>query len=291
MAFTWLTRHIGELPRQDHFPLRVECVFYCSNSLFPFTGETRVCKYTEVCLRLDSAAPVCTDLVDGVPMKVAFPHVIIKRPGMKIALAGNKPRDVLAFYYLDKEAELLKQWGMLPNEIFWPIRLNGPLQQLISEFRAILCSYTLPGMPDKLDWTALQIAREVLFQRQETGHAMNPAARLQEAALYLQHHYNQELTCDEVAARFGFSHAAFFREWKLQFDLSPKDYILNFRLKTAARRLIETNLPVSAIVKEVRFSGLTAFHRKFTDLFGATPGEFRSDPELWKKEFPDLELE
>ena len=55
----------------------------------------------------------------------------------------------------------------------------------------------------------------------------------------------------------------------------------------AAHRLVETTLPITAIAKEVHFSNLTAFHRKFRETFGVSPNTFRKDPERRKKEIPD----
>jgi len=284
----WQSQNIGQLPRQDAFPFRLEGVFYCNNSRFPFTGLSHECKAFEISLRLRSGSRRCGDLIDGKAMDIPFPNIVFKRPGMRVALAGDLPRDTLSFTYSARSEDLLRSWNLIPMESFLPFLLSEEFQQLVAEFHRILGCYTLPGMVDQLDWTALKLLREVLFQRSTSEHAADPASRIQEAALYLQHHCDQAVSCDAIAARFGFSHAAFYREWKRHFDLSPQNYVQDFRLKGAAHRLVQTTLPISAIAKEVHFSNLTAFHRKFRETFGVSPDAFRKDPERWKKVFPDL---
>lgn len=123
----------------------------------------------------------------------------------------------------------------------------------------------------------LQIIRELVKQRHPSPSWDTPGNRIKEAALYMLHHYDQAVNCDDIAARFGFSHAVFFREWKKYFDVSPSNYILEYRLQEAARRLAQTDIPVSTIVREVHFSGVTAFYKKFKEHYGMTPDFFRKE--------------
>lgn len=285
----WTSPYIGELQRQGNFPFRVCGLFYCCNTYFR-NSTPSVCRFFEVSLRLDSDAPRCDDLIDGVEMRIPFPNTVFKRVGTKISLAGERPRDTIAFSFDQQGEELLRSWGMIPEELFWPVRLTDELQRLIAQWREMVRCYTVDGMIDQLDWVCLQIIRELLLQRHSEKVSDLPEQRIKEAALYMLHHYDRELNCDEVASKFGFSHAAFFREWRRFFDLSPKSYVLEFRLKAAARLLLHTSAPVARIVKEVHFSGATAFHRKFRERFGVTPDTFRRTPESWMKKFPELEL-
>ena len=286
----WHNSSIREIARAGNFPLKISGIYYCNNRIFPFTGKENVCRFLEVSLRLRSTARRCEDRINGTPMNIPFPNVLYKTPGMKIALAGDLPRDTIAFYFQPADEKLLREWGLIPDEPFWPIQLNENLLHLIAEFRHLLGRFTLHGIMDQLDWVCLQIIREVCFQRVSDERQSDPESRIMEAALYFQHHFDRKISCDTVASRFGFSHAGFFREWRKHFDCSPQHYIQNFRLKVAAFRLLQTSLPISAIAAEVHFSSLTAFHRKFREMFGVSPDHFRHDPERWEREFPDFNI-
>lgn len=284
----WTSPYIGDFPRKGNFPIRVSSVFYCDNACFRNGGKGVICKSFEVSLRLHSAAPRCLDKLDDRVMDIAFPNAVFKKPGMKVALAGEQPRDTVAFNFDREQVELLSRWGLIPEEDFWEIRLTEELTRLVTQMRHLVACYTVGDMIDQLDWVCLQIMRELVFQRHPDPLWHSSESRIKEAALYLLHHYDREINCDEVASRFGFSHAAFFREWKRFFDVSPKNYVLEYRLQEAARRLAATSVPVTDIVREVHFSGVTAFYRKFKERYGVTPDFFRKDQERQKMEFPEF---
>lgn len=273
----WMSPEIGKFPRKGRFPIRVNRVFYCDNSCFRGQGAGIVCKEFEVSLRLYSEAERCLDKLNDQVMGISFPNTVFKKKGMRITLSGELPRDTIAFNFDETQVELLKSWGLIPEEDFWEIRLTEELSGLVRCLRHLIACYTVEDMIDQLDWVCLQIMRELVRQRRPEPVWNSAESRIKEAALYLLHGYDRELNCDEVASRFGFSHAAFFREWKKFFDVSPKNYVLEYRLQEAARRLSQSSVPVVDIVKEVHFSGVTAFYRKFKERFGVTPDLFRKN--------------
>lgn len=276
----WISPYIGNFPRKRNFPIRVSSVFYCNNVFFRSKDKITVCNSFEVSVRLYSEAHCCMDRLNGKAMNISFPNTVFKKPGMKIYLAGDLPRDTIAFSFDREQVELLESWGLIPEEDFWEIRLTNELTRLVTQMRHLVDCYTVGDMIDQLDWVCLQIMRELVYQRHPETVRDSPENRIKEAALYMLHRYDREVNCDEVASRFGFSHAAFFREWKRFFDISPKNYVLEYRLQEAARRLSQTNLPVTDIVKEVHFSGVTAFYRKFKERYGMTPDSFRKAQDL-----------
>ena len=285
----WTSPYLGDFPRKGNFPIRVSTVYYCNNALFRSGENGIVCSSFEVSVRLYSEAPRCMDKINGKVMDIPFPNTVFKKPGMKVSLAGDCPRDTIAFNFDKEQVELLESWGLIPDEDFWEIHLTEELNRLVAQMRHLVACYTVGDMIDQLDWVCLQIMRELVYQRHPATVWNSSESRIKEAALYMLHRYDRELNCDEVASRFGFSHAAFFREWKRFFNVSPKNYVLEYRLQEAARRLAQTVLPVTDIVKEVHFSGVTAFYRKFKERYGVTPDFFRKDQERHKMEFPELE--
>lgn len=275
---SWTSPYIGNFPRKGSFPVRVSSVFYCNNTCFPVSKKGIIVSNSfEVCLRLYSEAPHCMDKINGVPMDLPFPNTVFKKTGMNVILADQKPRDIISFKFDREQSELLNSWGLIPQEDFWAFRLTEELMRLVTQARHLFGCYTVGDMIDQLDWVCLQIIRELVKQRHPSPSWDTPENRIKEAALYMLHHYDQAVNCDDIAARFGFSHAVFFREWKKYFDVSPSNYILEYRLQEAARRLAQTDIPVSTIVREVHFSGVTAFYKKFKEHYGMTPDFFRKE--------------
>lgn len=282
----WISPELCHLPRQTDFPLIVAGVYYCNDSIFSALPHTS--RRHEICLRLNESAELCRDLVEGVPMNVSYPHVLFKSPGMETQMADDLPRNTLAFWYAPEQAALLRQWRLVPEEKFWSISPDETLTALLARLRHLLICYTSEHMIDQLDWVCFQILRELMLAR--ISPPPEPRNRLKEAALYLEHHYDRKINCDTVAAKFGFSHASFFRQWKMQFDISPQEYLRRHRLKIAALRLIQSSLPIADIAREVHFANLTAFHRDFKAFYGVTPALFRCSKTLQEKFLSDKKI-
>ena len=95
----------------------------------------------------------------------------------------------------------------------------------------------------------------------------------------MQIHFAEPIDLDSIAYRNGFSRALFYRKWKMLFNVSPMQYILNLKLEAAKRLLTETNMSVTSIIQEINYSGTTAFHKRFTQKYGMTPNQFRKSSE------------
>lgn len=288
----WLLKDAFSLNRFSGFPLQVHQFYYCKNRVFPpgYTVIQRE-KRLEVCLRLESGAALCRDRINDIPMNIAFPNIMLKYPGDKVQLEGEKPRDVIGFSYPQSAIPILAGWKLLPEKRYWELFISSELEQKIAELRKLFSIYTtLPDAGDRLDAAAFQILREAIFCRWGIQVLSTPENRIKKAALYFQHHYDQLFNMDEVAGKFGFSHSEFFRVWKQYFGIPPRQYLENLKIREGAVRLIQSNQTIAETVKEVGFSGVSAFHRKFREYFGMTPREFRKRPECWKQKLPDFTL-
>lgn len=269
----WVSPNLKKLPRQSNFPLQVAGVYYCNNCVFPKTERTM--QHFEVSLRLNrESAELCNDLVDNLPINMSWPHTIFKMPGMNTSIEDWNPRNTISFSYEAKDCDLLREWNLIPDEKFWQITMEPKLEALISQWRSLLRCYTSDGVIDQLDWVCFQILRELVFLRSNPIEE-DSSGRIRNAALYLEQHHDRKINCDVIAEKFGFSHASFFRHWKMQFGVSPQEYLKNYRLEISKRRLDYTQLSVADIVREIHFSSIAAFHREFKKRYGLTPNQYR----------------
>lgn len=287
----WHFPNALKLKRYSRFPLQVRQFYYCRFQKFWPGNLFRVGDEIELCLRLDSEDDICRDRINGRAMNVPFPNAVLKYPGDEIRLQGEKPRDVISFSYPHTALEILSGWKLLPPEHYWELFISPELEQKIAELRKLLSIYTtLPDAGDRLDAAAFQILREAVFCRRGVQVSATPENRIKKAALYLQQHYDQLFNMDEIAGRFGFSHAGFFRAWKQFSGIPPHQYLEQLKLKAAAVRLIQSDQTIAETAREVGFSGIAAFHRKFRQHFGLTPQKFRETPSVWKESIPDLDF-
>lgn len=116
------------------------------------------------------------------------------------------------------------------------------------------------------------------FQRvmSADGQEMGDSRRIDEIHQYLLQHYNDaELSLQQVADDYGMSMATFSEQFRRKAGMLPSDYIAKLRMDQSKRLLIRTNLSVADIGMEVGFLNANSFIRRFRQLVGMTPGEYR----------------
>lgn len=109
--------------------------------------------------------------------------------------------------------------------------------------------------------------------------ATTPAGPVLEAQRYIDAHFMEDLTLDDLARHAYLSpsylsHA--FREWT---GSSPKQYILLSRIALARELLSSTDLSVAAVASRCGFGDVSNFIRSFKKETGTTPGQYRRSGE------------
>jgi signal transduction histidine kinase/DNA-binding response OmpR family regulator/streptogramin lyase len=85
---------------------------------------------------------------------------------------------------------------------------------------------------------------------------------------------NPDLDIDHVARELGFSRTGFYRKIKGLTDMSPIDFISNFRLKRAAEMIMENKQTLTDIAEQTGFNSYSYFSKSFKKHFGVTPKEY-----------------
>ncbi|MCT2587131.1 helix-turn-helix transcriptional regulator [Actinophytocola gossypii] len=87
--------------------------------------------------------------------------------------------------------------------------------------------------------------------------------------------YAEPLDLDALAAAAGFSRYHFAREFRAAFGETPGGYLTRRRVERAKDLLASANLTVTEICVVVGFSSLGSFSRRFRELVGCAPSEYR----------------
>ena len=104
--------------------------------------------------------------------------------------------------------------------------------------------------------------------------------RINKVKQYISEHYNEEVRLDDLSSIAGMSTSAFCRFFKTHTGRTVMDYLIDIRLGTAARLLVDTTAPISEICWQCGFNNLSNFNRIFKAKRGYTPRDFRT---LFKK--------
>jgi len=154
--------------------------------------------------------------------------------------------------------ELLKQIieTYQERELMW----NTQCYSRLLEIYALLGQRYLAGL------VARPGEEESAMDREVISSAMN----------YIDSHFQQKLTLDEVADFTGFSRYYFSRSFKQQTGFSFKEYLCQRRIQNAMELLIHTSRPMHEVATESGFSSVATFNRSFREHKNCTPTQYRA---------------
>lgn len=93
---------------------------------------------------------------------------------------------------------------------------------------------------------------------------------------YMQKHYNDDITIEELAAKIHLNKSYFIRKFKAKFGVSPLKYLISIKLSNAKIFLQDTNYTIEEIALLCGFCSSSHFSLIFKREFGITPGEYRN---------------
>lgn len=141
--------------------------------------------------------------------------------------------------------------------------VQRPLDQLVRLLNV------LTMMAESQQYETLSLTRA---HRPETPRHVETAQRV---LMYIHEHASRQLSQREVADLVGLSAAGFSRFFSRHFGKPFITYLAEMRIGNACRLLMETQHSVAQIAVDVGFNNLANFNRRFRELKGATPTEYR----------------
>lgn len=99
--------------------------------------------------------------------------------------------------------------------------------------------------------------------------------RMQKFLLYIQNHYSEEISLDQLSKSANVSKTECLRCFKISMQTSPYNYLMEFRLSKAAFLLKNTDNQIGNIASMVGFNQLSHFGKYFKEKTGYSPREYR----------------
>ncbi len=100
--------------------------------------------------------------------------------------------------------------------------------------------------------------------------------RLQIMMQYIQEHYHDSLRLEDIGAAVHIGRSLALQIFQQGIHQSPISYLIDFRLKQAAKLLTSTEKTVTTIAEETGFESPAYFCRKFKELYRMTPKDYRN---------------
>lgn len=93
---------------------------------------------------------------------------------------------------------------------------------------------------------------------------------------YINEHFAEDLSVDELAARVNLSPYHFIRTFKKMTGYTPHEYLVNTRIATARYLLKNTSLPIKDICFNTGFSSESVFCSTFKRYQKISPAQYRT---------------
>ncbi len=93
---------------------------------------------------------------------------------------------------------------------------------------------------------------------------------------YIDSHYTEDISLDDIAFRAGFSKFHFSRLFKIYTNYTFCDYLCYRRIKAAEDLLANPDFSITDVAMQAGFSSISTFNRLFKQHKGCTPSEYRS---------------
>lgn len=110
--------------------------------------------------------------------------------------------------------------------------------------------------------------------------------RVKQAILYIQEHYMESITLDDIAASILVSKSECCRCFKRTLNITPFEYLMKYRILASTKKMHSKTLEsISEIAGSVGFNNTSYYNKIFKKYMNCTPTEYRSSI---KKDLPSL---
>jgi AraC-like DNA-binding protein len=127
-----------------------------------------------------------------------------------------------------------------------------------------------------LAWTVLVMLHRLPGRAGSSTAGSDRLERIAPALEFIAAHYADDLDVSQLARRCSLSATHFRRRFHQATGESPRQYVINVRLRMAASLLANTDRPVIDIALSVGYPTLSNFSRQFRAAFGCSPRQYRS---------------
>ncbi|WP_342418040.1 AraC family transcriptional regulator [Paenibacillus sp. FSL R10-2782] len=194
-------------------------------------------------------------------------------------------------YYTEQESPLQKVWigfegpqslslleriGIKPCTPFLANAVSGEVTRLISNLFSIVNDNSRRDSDLSRLITLHQIFEELSRNTSDTmRNYVCSDYWLQQGKDYIDMHYCDRITIEQIAEHVGVDRAHFSRKFHSTFLISPAKYLQNLKIDEAKRLLEQTTYNLSIIAQSIGYTDMSTFSKAFKKTVGIPPREHR----------------
>lgn len=124
--------------------------------------------------------------------------------------------------------------------------------------------------------SALIHEKHDIIQNEEEVHDYPVHVYVEHALEFIEHNYEKNIKVNDIANYIGISRNYLTNVFKKSLNVSPQEYLVNYRLDKACGLLKTTSLPVNNIASKIGYDDPLTFSKVFKNFYGISPSTYRS---------------
>lgn len=263
---------VREVALYERLSRSEECIAYDARLIYAVSGELTV------------------TLREGKPVRIGPGELIYIPAGMPYRLRNQLLCAVVVSF--DITDEYPSPEGRIPPSVpseFDPSRLHTPpadapfngfihLKEQSSEEEGLLrmCNIFTSAYGNYLATLSAMLKLLLLKILEASDENALPSRLVESLDGYIRENASEELSNTELGAVFGYHPFYISKLIKDKKGITLHQYVISYRLKTAASMLRLTDRSVSDIAERTGFTDASYFTKTFKGIFGMTPKEYRN---------------
>ena len=116
----------------------------------------------------------------------------------------------------------------------------------------------------------------MILPKLQTGQRKEIDARISKAIAYVEEHFTDDISIENLADVSSMSISRFFPNFKKAMGVTPVEYLNHYRVSKAIILLMnDSDLSIENISEQVGFESAAYFRRVFKKVTGKSPREYR----------------
>lgn len=202
-----------------------------------------------------------------------LPQMVIVLPGTIINTIMPSVKNELYFSYSSHLLPIFEKFNFKRCNF----AMTDEIKQILETIRYAMNEIHRPGMADRLDVLAIQLASEAMLASEEHQANQNRFSdeRIFKVANYIQSNFDKKINLAELLKKYCIPRRTFYREWEKCYNISPMQFQINLKIEQAKTLLKKTSLKIYEISEECGFTNYTYFNYCFTKNCKQSPSDYR----------------
>lgn len=118
---------------------------------------------------------------------------------------------------------------------------------------------------------------EESLTKKNSHHDNNKEFYIREAINYIERHFSQSITIDDIAHQCNLNRHYFSRLFKEQMSITPQQFLIQYRMSQACELLQNTTKTLQEIAESVGYSNQFNFSNAFKQHYHTSPAKWRKE--------------